>query len=480
MIPPREKWSTKFNEWFRDVIARAEVYDYRYPVKGVGIWPPYGMKIRNNVISIIKKLLDETGHEEVLFPMLIPEDILRKESEHIRKFEEEVFWVTYGGKRKLERRLALRPTSETAIMEMWKLWIKDHTDLPFRIYQIVNIFRYETKATQPMIRLREVTTFKEAHTAHATMEDAEKQVRTAIEIYKKFFDELCIPYMISRRPEWDKFAGAVYTIAFDTLMPDGRALQIGTVHNLGQNFSRAFEVTYLKPDGTHEYVYTTSYGISERVIAALIGIHGDDHGLVLPYNVAPIQVVIVPIPYKESEEEVFSLCNKVLEALRSIGLRVHLDDRDDVTPGEKFYYWELKGVPLRIEIGPRDVAQKCVTVSRRDTLERIIVKVDEIKEEIPKILEDMRNDMRRRARKWLEEHTFFTQNLEEAVKIIEDRRGVVVTPWCGNTDCGLSIEDNVNGRILGTPLDMDVDVKGMKCIMCNKDAKTVIRISKTY
>ncbi|MCD6095104.1 MAG: proline--tRNA ligase [Thermoprotei archaeon] len=480
MDPPREKWKNKFNEWFREVIYKAEVYDYRYPVKGIGVWPPYGMKIRNNVISILKDLLNQTGHEEVLFPLLIPEEILRKESEHIEKFEDEVFWVTYGGRKKLERKLALRPTSETAIMEMLKLWIKDHTDLPFRIYQIVNVFRYETKATQPMIRLREVTMFKEAHTAHATMEDAEKQVRSAIEIYKKFFDELCIPYMISQRPEWDKFAGAVYTIAFDTLMPDGRTLQIGTVHNLGQNFSRAFEVTYLKPDGTHEFVYTTSYGISERVIAALIAVHGDDHGLVLPYNIAPIQVVIVPIPYKGTENTVFELCNRVIKVLKEIGLRVYLDDREDITPGEKFYYWELKGVPLRIEIGPRDVANNCVTVSRRDTLERKVISIAEIKTKIPELLEDIRRNLRARARKWLQQHTFFSEKLEEAANIVNNRKGIVVVPWCGDTDCGLNIEDSLEGSVLGIPLDLEINVKGKRCIMCGKEAKTVIRVSKTY
>ena len=320
----RDKKRESFAEWFEQVTLQTIVYDYRFPVKGCGVWPGYGFKLRRNVLDVMRRLLDSTGHEECLFPMLIPKSLLEKEAEHVRSFEGEVFWVTRGGFSELGEKLALRPTSETAIMPMLKLWIKDHKDLPVKVYQVVSVFRYETKATHPMIRVREVTTFKEAHTAHATYEDAEKQVWEAVEIYKRFYDEICLPYMISRRPDWDKFAGAVYSIAFDTVMPDGRALQVGTVHHLGQNFSKPFDVKYLKPDGTHEHVWTTSYGISERVIAALIAIHGDDHGLVIPPNIAPVQVVVIPIPYKGREAEVYSEAKRVYEELKRAGVRACL------------------------------------------------------------------------------------------------------------------------------------------------------------
>ncbi len=363
---------------------------------------------------------------------------------------------------------------------MWKLWIKDHTDLPLKVYQIVSVFRYETKATQPMIRVREVTTFKEAHTAHATMEEANNQVKEAIGIYKKFFDELGIPYMISRRPEWDKFAGAVYTIAFDTLMPDGRALQIGTVHNLGQKFSRAFDVKYLKPDGTHEYVYTTSYGISERVLAALIAIHGDDHGMVLPPKVAPIQVVIVPIPYKEAEEAVRAKCSELYKILKEAGIRVHYDDRDDVTPGEKFYYWELRGVPVRIEIGPKDLEANCVTISRRDTLERQRVPFKEVTSKLLKLFERISEDMRVRAWKWLKERQKVASSMEEAREVIVKHRGVALVPWCGREECGYAIEEEVDARVLGIPLDMELKATSYLCISCERQAETIIRVAKTY
>ena len=475
----RERWSKEFRDWFRDIIFNSGVYEYRYPIKGVGVWPPYGMKIRRYVLNILKGLLEEKGHEEVLFPTLIPEEFLRKESEHIRSFEEEIFWVTRGGKEALTQRLALRPTSETAIMPVLKLWIKSHTDLPLKIYQVVNIFRSETKATHPLIRLREVTTFKEAHTAHTTFEEAEKQVREAIEIYAKFFDELGIPYIISKRPEWDKFAGAVYTIAFDTLLPDGRVLQIGTVHNLGQNFSKAFEVTYLKPDGKHEYVYTTSYGISERVIAALVGIHGDDHGLVLPPKVAPVQSIIIPIYY--TEEERGRACEEargIAAELKGKGLRVKVDDRKDITPGEKFYFWEMKGVPLRIEIGPKDLKEGKVTLVRRDSLERWRVRREEVYEEVIKSLNEISKGLRERAWSWFKERIVRVGGLEEADSAIREGK-IVEVPWCGREECGFRIEEQLTCKVLGVDINEEENAEGA-CVICRKDARHYVRIAKTY
>ncbi|MEM4114612.1 MAG: aminoacyl--tRNA ligase-related protein, partial [Saccharolobus sp.] len=275
----REKWSKNFSEWFDWVLREGEFYDYgRYPIKGMGVWMPYGFKLRQNIVGLIRKLLDSTGHEEVLFPLLIPEDLLRRESTHIRGFENEVLWVTKGGNEDLDIKLALRPTSEVAITIMESLWIKSYKQLPKKYYQIVSVFRYETKATRPLIRLREISTFKEAHTVHESYEDAQRQVQEAIEIYKRFFDELGIPYVISERPEWDRFAGALHTYAFDTIMPDGRVMQIGTAHHLGQNFSKALDFKIQKRDGSLDYPHQTSYGISDRAIATVISIHGDDHG----------------------------------------------------------------------------------------------------------------------------------------------------------------------------------------------------------
>jgi prolyl-tRNA synthetase len=476
----REKWRGNFTEWFNWVIMETGLYDYRYPVKGAYVWRPYGMKVRRLVEAYIRAVHDETGHQEVLFPVFIPYEFFSKESEHIRGFENEVFWVSKGGTG--EERLILRPTSETAIMPMFKLWIKDHTDLPFKVYQIVNVFRAETKATRPMIRLREISMFKEAHTAHANREDAERQVREAVGIYRKIFDYLGIPYLISQRPEWDKFAGAVYTIAFDTVMPDGKTMQIGTVHYLGTNFSRVFDVKYLTPNGTWEYVHTTSYGISERVIAAMIALHGDDKGLVLPPNVAPIQVIIVPIMYKGTEEAILRESKLIREELVNAGFRVEIDDRTDKTPGWKYNYWEMMGVPLRIEIGPKDVESKQVVLARRDTLEKYAAPRDEVVEAVRYVLNEISNNLRNSAWSFLRSMVAKATSIEEARDRL-NKGGVVEVPWSGDNECGMKIQQILDADALGIPIDEDAskEIGGLRDLACsNKQANYWLRIAQRY
>ena len=294
---------TDFSAWYNELLWQAEVMDVRYPVKGLYVWYPHGFAIRKHVYAILRGLMDR-DHQETLFPLLIPEQEFMKEAEHIKGFENEVYWVTHGGKEPLDVPLALRPTSETAIYPMYALWVRSHADLPIRLYQVVNTFRYETKHTRPLIRLREITSFKEAHTVHATWEQAEIQVEEAIRLYLEFYERLGIPVIVSRRPDWDKFPGADYTMAVDTIMPDGKTLQIGTVHHLGDHFSQTFNITFEDPEGLQRHVYQTCYGISERSIAALISLHGDDKGLVLPPDVAPVQVVIVPITIGKRKEDV--------------------------------------------------------------------------------------------------------------------------------------------------------------------------------
>mgnify|MGYP000129569686 CR=1 FL=1 len=476
----RKRWENNFSEWFQEIIANAEIMDYRYPVKGCGVWLPYGFKLRNNVINLIRKLLDEKGHEEILFPLMITSRMIGKESEHIGSFEEQIFWVTHAGKRELDEKLALRPTSETAIAPMLKLWIRSHADLPKKYYQIVSIFRYETKATRPLIRLREVTTFKEAHTSHESYEDAERQVKEAVEIYSKFFDELCLPYIISKRPEWDKFAGALYSIAYDTVFPDGRTLQIGTIHNLGQNFSKAFEITFETKDGSRDYIWQTCYGISERVIAAVIAVHGDDHGLVLPPTIAPIQIVIIPIPYKGYEEKVLEKCKKVEETLRKANLRVKLDPREKLTPGAKFFEWELKGVPLRIEVGPKDYEEETLTFVRRDSLERVRVKDVEVVEKTLELLNKIHESLRKRALKYLWSKVCRAESIEEVVKLTSEKPLIVETGWCGKSECGIALEEKTNLNVLGTPVNNEKPPENMKCLICGEKARFLVRIAKSY
>ena len=471
----RRVWEERFSEWFAEMLERAEIVDPRYPVKGLYVWLPYGFRIRSRVISILRSLLDESGHSEMLFPLLIPEDLFRKEAEHIRGFEGQVYWVTHGGREPLDVKLALRPTSETAIYPMFALWIKSHADLPLKVYQIVSVFRYETKMTKPLIRVREVTTFKEAHTAHATEEDAERQVREAVGIYRRFFDLLGIPYIISKRPRWDMFAGAVYSIAFDTLAPDGRTLQIGTIHNLGQNFSRVYDVRYEKVDGSHEHVYQTCYGISERVIAAVLMVHGDDVGFCLPPIIAPIQVVVVPVLFKGESESVDRAAREIFETLRSAGLRVHLDDRD-LRPGNKYYYWERRGVPLRVEVGPSEVREGRVTLVRRDTGEKRSASLGELAPEVGRLLDEISENLRRRAADLFRSRVRDAGGIREAAELLAGG-GIVRISWCGSEGCGTAVEEGTGGRLLGEALE---ERKRGACVNCGAETEKVAYLAKTY
>lgn len=472
----REEWQENFSEWFNETLSQGDIMDIQYPVKGLYVWKPHGMKLRNSVMDVIRDLLEDSDHEEVLFPLLIPRNIFQKEAEHIRGFEDEVYWATKGGKKDLNVDLALRPTSETSIYPMLTRWIRSHTDLPLKIYQIVNIFRHETKMTKPLIRLREVTTFKEAHTAHESEEDAEEQVEKAIEIYKDFFDELGVPYMITRRPPWDTFAGAEYSIAFDTIAPDGRTLQIGTAHNLGQNFSEVYDLTFETPDGEQEHVYQTSYGISDRAIASVIMVHGDDRGLCLPPRFAPIQVVIVPIPFKE-EVEVRGSAKEVKEELEEAGIRTELDDRD-LRPGDKYYRWERMGVPLRIEVGPQEVKEEKLTFVRRDSGEKMEVPRESLVQEVEGAFSDIFNDLEGRAREFQEDRIFRVDDIDGAREILGDREGVVKIPWCGRERCGLKLEDETGGDILGREIDGE-DEPG-ECPVCGERSDRPVLVAKTY
>ena len=469
---------SEFSEWFHNILEEAEIIDTRYPVKGMHVWLPQGFKIRKHTLNILKAILDE-DHEEVLFPLLIPEDELAKEAIHVKGFEEEVYWITHGGLTELNEKLALRPTSETAMYPMFSLWVRNHSDLPMKYYQVVNTFRYETKHTRPLIRVREITTFKEAHTVHATAEETEQQVKDAVKLYKKFFDMLGIPYSVSKRPEWDKFPGALYTVAFDTIMPDGKTLQIGTVHNLGQTFAKTFDITYETATGEHEYVHQTCYGLSDRVIASVIGIHGDKSGLCMPPDIAPYQVVIVPIIFKKGGEEVLEFCRNLEQKLKSeANLRVYFDDRD-IRAGKKYYEWEMRGVPLRIEIGPRDIQNKKLVTYRRDTQEKEIIDYNPlaISETTFETLGEISLNMKDSAWETFEENIRSVDSIEEAEEEMDKANGIITFNWCGDEDCGKDIEEKVKVAILGV---QDSDNENSTCINCDKPSKHLTLIAKTY
>ena len=465
---------SKFSEWYHQLLMTAEIMDVRYPVKGLYVWFPFGYDIRKRIYDIMRELLDKE-HREVLFPMLIPENEFMKEAEHIKGFENEVYWVTRGGKNELDMKLALRPTSETAIYPMFKLWVRSHAELPIKIYQIVNTFRYETKHTRPLIRLREITSFKEAHTVHATWDEAAAQVEKAMRIYQEFYTRLAIPTIVSRRPEWDRFPGADYTIAIDTLMPDNRTLQIGTAHHLGNNFAKTFDIKYEDINGEQQYAYQTCYGISERCIAAMISVHGDDRGLVLPPEIAPIQVVIIPILFGKNEE-ITKACHDVYDMLKREGIRVVLDEGDQ-HPGAKYYKWEMKGVPIRVEIGPKDIKNNSAIIVRRDNGIKESIAFSNLAKRIKQQLESIRESLFEKAKKSMQERIFYGNSMEEVKKKIQ--KGMVRVGWCGEQECGLAMEEAVNASMLGIP-EGELSKGVGRCLTCKKETNIIAIMARTY
>ncbi|MCJ7443152.1 MAG: proline--tRNA ligase [Methanotrichaceae archaeon] len=467
-LPPKEN----FSEWYHELLMIGEIVDNRYPVKGMCVWFPFGFAIRKNVYNIIRELLD-VDHYEALFPLMIPENEFMKEAQHIKGFENEVYWVTNGGSSPLEVKLALRPTSETAIYPMFKLWIRSHADLPLRVYQIVNTFRYETKHTRPLIRLREITSFKEAHTAHSTWEEAAQQVEIAIERYSEFYRRLAIPFLVSRRPNWDKFPGADYTKALDVIMPDGRTLQVGTAHHLGFTFSKTYDITYETLNGEQELVSQTCYGISERCIAALISVHGDDKGLVLPWEVAPVQVVIIPI-LLGNKETTLEVCKSIRNRLQEACIRVQLDTGDE-RPGAKFYKWEMKGVPIRLEIGPKDIDKNVVTLARRDGIKKIIP-IGTLIESILSEAKEFHKAINDNARKFMEKNIREVASIEEAEEYT--KQGVAIVSWCGEEDCGRILEDKVEANMLGEP--QYSHFAETQCVVCRKMTTKRTYLARQY
>ncbi len=464
-----------FSRWYNEILWRAEIMDVRYPVKGLYVWYPHGFAIRKRAYGILRDLMDRE-HAETMFPLLIPKTEFMKEATHIKGFEDEVYWVTHGGRNELDVPLALRPTSETAIYPMYSLWIRSHTDLPLKLYQVVNTFRYETKHTRPLIRLREITSFKEAHTVHATREEAAAQVEVALDLYQEFYDDLKVPVIVSRRPDWDKFPGADYTIAVDTIMPDGKTLQIGTVHMLGDHFSTTYDITYEDANGERQYAHQTCYGISERSIAAIISVHGDDKGLVLPPEVAPIQVVIVPIIVGKRRDEVLSAAGELKEELKAAGFAVKVDDRD-MRPGAKYYHWEMRGVPVRVEIGPRDIDANTVIAVTRDGEKTKLDRRGAV-EGISSVLAGFRARIRETAKQAMADRITVVATLEETALAVKD--GVAVVHWCGSQECAEKIETAVDASILGTDIRSDlITVSDGPCVACGGRGTSTL-VARTY
>lgn len=466
------KKSEDFNEWYNEIVELSDLCDKRYPIKGMNVWRPYGWKLMNNVDRLIRDEMEKTSHQEVYFPLLIPESFFKKEEEHIEGFGSEVYWITHAGTNKLEERWLLRPTSETAMYPIFSLWIRSHSDLPLKTFQIVNTFRYETKQTRAFIRVREIHFF-EAHTCHVDFEDAERQVCEDKAIADILLKKLCLPYIFNIRPDWDKFAGAFYTISIDVLMPSGRTLQVGSIHQYKDNFSKPYEISYETEDGSHSFCHQTTYGMSERLLGALIGVHGDDKGLVMPPDVAPIQVVIIPIIFKGKEKIVIDACNNLNKKLADVCIRAHVDDRE-ITPGNKYYDWELKGVPLRVEIGPRDIEKNEIVIVQRNSGKKTSISQNNASQAIKDELDVIAKTLYDNAKKLLDDNLHRVESIDEA----KERKGIIEIPWCGSEDCAMEIENILEGNTLGVPIkDSKCD---SLCPVCNGKSKTWMRFAKTY
>jgi prolyl-tRNA synthetase len=471
------KKSKDFGKWYLEVIKKAQMAD-QSPVEGCMIFTPISYAIWENIQKYMDKRIKETGHSNVYFPLFIPEAFLKKEAEHFSGFIPEVAWVTEGGNSKLNEKLALRPTSETIMYYTFSKWIRSHRDLPLLINQWCNIVRWETKAAKPFLRTKEFL-WQEGHTAHATEKEAKEEVLKMLNVYKEVMEtQLAIPVIAGTKTESEKFKGAVYTTTIEAMMPDGKALQMGTSHNLGQNFSKPFKISFLDKDKKNKYVWQTSWGVSTRTIGALVMVHGDDKGLIMPPKVAPYQAVIIPIYKTEVEKKyVCEVCKKIEKKLLNEGVRVLFDKRDQYTPGFKFNEWELKGVPLRIEIGPNDVKKNQLVLVRRDGKEKITIKEKEIKK-VKKVLENIQENLFNKAKKFFDEHIFIAKDFNEFKKIMKEKKGFIKTCWCGSQECEEKIKEKTTATI--RCIQFEKEKVFSNCVYCGKKAREVVYFAKSY
>jgi len=465
-----------FSEWYTQVVLKAKLADYA-PVKGLIVLRPDGYSIWESLKNTFDKKFAKNGIRSGFLPILIPESLLGKEKKHFEGFNPEVFWVTHSGTNEIGDRLALRPTSETLAYTMYAKWIQSWRDLPLKINFWNTALRAEIKATKPFLRTSEFL-WQEGHTVHATQEEAEKEVMKILEIYKHTVeDELAIPVTTGKKSEKEKFVGAVHTTTMESIMPDGKALQMGTSHFLGQNFSKPFEVKFADKDNVEHFAWQTSWGVSWRLIGAMIMVHGDDKGLVLPPKVAPIQVVVVPI-YRndEGKEKVLPKANEIKEKLESKDIRVHVDDRSELSPGYKFNDWELKGVPIRIEIGPKDIEKQSMVIAKRYNLEKSSLSFTEV-EKISIILDEIQVNMLKNAKEQAKTNTIDISDYQEFKSKIE-KGGFFNTPWCGKLECEEKIKEETGAEIRVIPFGSENE--NQKCIYCQQKSVSVPIFARGY
>ena len=466
-----------FSEWYTQIIIKAELADYA-PVKGLIVLRPDGYSIWESIKESLDKKLKETGHRNGFLPILIPESLLGKEKEHFEGFNPEVFWVTHSGESEIGDRLALRPTSETLAYSLYSKWIKSWRDLPLKINFWNTALRAEIKGTKPFIRTSEFL-WQEGHTVHATKDEAEKEVMEILKIYKKTIEEeIAVPVVTGKKSEKDKFVGAVYTVTLESLMPDGKALQMGTSHFLGQNFSKPFDVKYLDENNVETFAWQTSWGMSWRLIGGMIMTHSDDKGLVLPPKLAPIQVVIIPIYYsKEDRGKIVQEAKKIQDVLTDVEIRTQLDDRDQVTPGFKFHDWELKGIPIRIEIGPKDVAKNQVVMARRYNQTKDSISIDKLSGAIAAELENIQQQMFDAAKKILDERISAVSQYEQFKAELENGK-MLSCSWCGKQECEDKIKEETGAELRVIPSDDGKKVE--TCIYCKDNGAANVLFARGY
>jgi prolyl-tRNA synthetase len=465
-----------FSQWYVDVVRKTELADYT-TIKGCMVIRPYGYGLWENMQAGLDRRIKETGHKNAYFPLFIPESLLKKEAEHVKGFAPELAWITEGGSQKLEERLAVRPTSEAIICSLYSKWVRSWRDLPILINQWVNIVRWE-KVTRLFLRTTEFL-WQEGHTAHKNEQEAEEETLKILnQVYRDYIEnDLAIPVIIGRKTEKEKFAGALHTYTLEALMTDGKVLQAGTSHNLGQNFAKAFNIKYLDEDQQEKYVWQTSWGTTTRLIGALVMVHGDDRGLNLPPKVAPVQVIIIPIMFDKTKKEVRNKAEDIITILKK-DFRVEIDGRDEYTPGWKFNEWEMKGVPLRLEIGPKDLAKGQVMVVRRDTGEKMAVKEEKLVETVEKLLNNIQENLFNKAKSFLQKNIREVSDYNKFKEVIEKKRGLIKTYWCGNKDCEDKIKEETKASIRCIPFEQE-EASG-KCIYCGKESSTLVYFARAY
>jgi prolyl-tRNA synthetase len=470
--------SVDFSRWYLDVVRRAELADYTM-VKGCMAIRPYGYAIWERIQLLLDQRLKASGHVNAYFPLLIPEQLLQREADHVEGFAPQVAWVTHGGTEKLEERLAIRPTSEAIIGTLYAKWLQSWRDLPILINQWANVVRWE-KVTRPFLRTTEFL-WQEGHTVHETQEEAEEETRKILAIYKEFVEtELAMPVIDGRKSDSEKFAGAARTYSIEALMGDGRALQAGTSHNLGQNFAKAFGIKFQGRDKVEQFAWTTSWGVSTRLIGGLIMVHGDDRGLMLPPSIAPYQVVIVPIPRGNWQETVLPKARALRDDLQAQGVRVMLDDRDAYTPGWKYNEWEMRGVPLRLEIGPKDLEKQQVVIARRDTREKLFVPMDTMVARVRDLLGEVQQALLERATRLRTERTRYTESYDEFKALMADARpGLVYAPWCDDADVEAQVKAETQATIRNYPFDAP-SAAGKACLVTGRPAVVTACFAKAY